>query len=225
MQGKTLILQYQVRPALVRNGSGWTSYISVLPCAELSRFDLKGLSPEMFCVNISDMVNIRGQFSGIVENERQLPVARWEMNRDDYLAATGRLAAKLSHPQIVGLLASLPGYIQEADGQFIDFEEYVVPHPGTEDNASSGYRLTIVTDDIGDKLAPYAHYSLDVHTPPGWQGCPPPPAHHEAVRNALANKLQAIDEAGVQLTQLYDETDYAIAGQAMAATGKGEAGR
>ena len=210
IQGKTLILQYQVRPALVRNGSGWTSYISVLPSTELSRFDLKGLTPEMFCVNISDMVNIRGLFSGIVENERQVPVANWVMNQDDYLAAISKESVKLTHPQIVSLLASLPGYTQEADGQFIDFEECIVPHAAAEGAVSSGYRLTIVTDDIGDKIAPYAYYSLDVHTPQGWQGCPPPLAHHESVRNALTNRLQAISEAGVQLTQVYDETDYAM---------------
>jgi hypothetical protein len=31
------------------------------------------------------------------------------------------------------------------------------------------------------------------------------------VRNALTNKLQAISDAGVQLTQVYDQTDYAAA--------------
>jgi hypothetical protein len=210
IQGKTLILQYQARPALVRSGSGWTSYITVLPSAELSRFDLKGLTPEMFCVNVSDMVNIRGLLSGIVENERQIPVARWIMNQDDYLAATSGESAKLTHLQIVSLLASLPGYLQETDGQFIDFEEYTVPHASAENSDSSGYRLTVVTDDIGDKIAPYAYYSLDVHTMEEWQGYPPPPAHQELVRNALKDKLQAIRETGVQLTQVYDETDYAM---------------
>lgn len=211
IQGKTLILQYQVRPALVRSGSGWTGYISVLPSAELSRFDLKGLSPEMFCVNISDMVNIRGLFSGIVENERQIPVARWTMNQEDYRKAISKEPVKLTHPRIVNLLASLPGYTQEADNQFIDFEVCVVPRATAEDTESSGYRLTIVTDDIGDKIAPYAYYSLDMHTAEGWQGYPPPPVDHEAVRNALTNKLQAISQAGVQLTRVYDETDYVIA--------------
>ncbi|BCB25251.1 hypothetical protein SKTS_01370 [Sulfurimicrobium lacus] len=209
IQGKTLILQYQVQPALVRNGSGWASYIAVLPCTELSRFDLKGLTPEMFCVNISDMVNVRGLFSGTVENERQLHVANWVMNQDDYLAAISGESAKLTHPQIVSLLVSLPGYLQEADGQFIDFEERTVRHASAEGSASSGYRLTIVTDDIGDKVAPYAYYSLDVHAEEGWLGCPPPPSHHESVRSALTYKLQTIREAGVELTQIYDETDYA----------------
>ena len=204
IQGKTLVLQYQVRPALVRSGAGWASYITVLPSSELSRFDLKGLTPEMFCVNISDMVNIRGLFSGAVENERQMPVAHWVMNQDDYLAAISGESAKLTHQQIVGLLAPLPGYVQEADGQFIDFEEYIAPH-------ASGYRLTIVTENIGDRVAPYAYYSLDVHTEEGWQGHIPPPAHRELVQNALTNKLQAIREEGVQLTQVYDETDYAAA--------------
>jgi len=211
IQGKTLILQYQVRPALVRNGAGWSSYISVLPSAELSRFDLKGLTPEMFCVNLSDMVNIRGLHSGVVENERQVPVARWSMNQDDYHNAISTESAKLTHPQIVSLLAGLPGYAQESDGQFLDFEESVVPHAAAAGAGSSGYRLTIVTDDIGDKIAPYAYYSLDVCTAEGWQGYPPPPEDQESVRDALAKKLQAIRDAGVQLTQSYDETDYAAA--------------
>ena len=211
IQGKTLILHYQVKHGLVRKGSGWATYIEVLPSAELARFDLKGLTPEMFCVNISDMVNIRGLFSGQVENERQVPVARWEINHEDYLQATSTQAAKLTHLQIVDLLASLPGYIQESDDQFIDFEESVVPDETGEPATFSGYRLTIVTEDIDDKVAPYAYYNLDTHTPDGWQGYPPPQADYEPIRTALANKLQAIREAGVQLTQVDDETDYAIA--------------
>jgi len=211
IQGKTLILQYQVRPALVRNGAGWSSYISVLPSAELSRYDLKGLTPEMFCVNLSDMVNIRALYSGVVENERQIPVARWSMNQDDYHNAISKESAKLTHPQIVSLLAALPGYAQESDGQFIDFEETIVAHAAAEGSEASGYRLTVVTDDIGDKIAPYAYYSLDVYTADGWQGYPPAPEDQESVRDALAKKLQAIRDAGVHLTQVYDETDYALA--------------
>ncbi len=210
LQGKTLILHYQVKHGLVRKDSGWASYIQVLPSSELARFDLKGLTPEMFCVNIADMVNIRGLFSGQVENERQVPVARWEINHEDYLHATSIQAAKLTHRQIVGLLASLPGYLQETDDQFIDFEDSVVPHDTGEPDAFSGYRLTIVTEDIEDKVAPYAYYNLDTRTPDGWQGYPPPQADYEPIRIALANRLKAIGEAGVQLTQVDDETDYAI---------------
>lgn len=211
IQGKTLILQYQVRPVLMPNGTDWAGYISVLPSAELSRFDLKGLSPEMFCVNISDMVNIRGLNAGMVENERQVPVARWTMNQDDYRAAISKASAKLTHQQIVSLLASLPGYTQESDAQFIDFEESIVPHGALDGAEFSGYRLTVVTDDIGEKAAPYAYYCLDVHTPEGWQGYPPPHEHRSSVQNVLSNKLQAISEAGVHLTQVYDQTDYAAA--------------
>ncbi|BAN36172.1 hypothetical protein SCD_n02364 [Sulfuricella denitrificans skB26] len=211
IQGKTLILHYQVKHGLVRKGSGWATYIEVLPSAELARFDLKGLTPEMFCVNITDMANIRGLFSGQVENERQVPVARWDMNYEDYLHATSSHVAKLTHLQIVDLLASLPGYIQEMDNQFIDFAGSVVPHETGETATFSGYRLTIVTEDIEDKVAPYADYNLDTHTPEGWQGYPPPQADYEPIRTALENQLQAIRDAGVQLTQVYDETDYAIA--------------
>jgi hypothetical protein len=212
IQGKTLILHYQVKHGLVRKGSGWASYIEVLPSSELARFDLKGLTPEMFCVNIADMVNIRGLFSGQVENERQVPVARWEINHEDYLLATSTKTAKLTHLQIVNLLESLPGYIQETDHQFVDFEENVVPHDTAEHATYIGYRLTIVTEEIEDKVAPYAYYNLDTHTPEGWQGYPPPQADYEPIRTALTNKLQAIRDAGVHITQVDDETDYAIAG-------------
>jgi hypothetical protein len=212
LQGKTLILHYQVKPGLVRNGAGWATYIEVQPCAELASYNLKGLTPEMFCVNISDMVNIRGLFFGNVENEQQIAVAHWELNEEAYLDALSNLAAKRTHLQIVNCLETLPGYVQELDNQFIDFEENVVSRGAGEGAPSSGYRLTIVTEDMGDKIAPYAFYNLDTRTAEGWQGIPPPPADHEAVRNALASKLQAIIEAGVQITQVYDETDYLVAG-------------
>ena len=213
IQGRTLILQYQVKYGLARKDSGLANYIEVLPSTELARFDLKGLTPEMFCVNISDMVNIRGLFSGQVENERQIPVARWLMNHEEYLQAINAPAANLTHLQIVNLLASLPGYIQESDNQYLDFEENVVPHDTGEHATFSGYRLSIMTEDIGGNISSYAYYNLDTHTPDGWQGYPPPQADYEPVRIALTNKLQAIREAGVQITQVYDETDYAIARQ------------
>ena len=211
LQGKTLILPYQIKPGLVRNTTGWASYIEVLPSAELASFNLKGLTPEMFCVNISDMVNIRGLFSGVVENEQQLAVAHWEMNEEAHLHAMRNLTVKLTHLQIVNLLEALPGYVRELDNQFIDFEESVVPLGAGERATFGGYRLTVVTEDMGDKIAPYAFYNLDTRTAEEWLGIPPP-ADHEAVKNAITNKLQAIIEAGVQLTQVYDETDYAGAG-------------
>ena len=200
IQGKTLILQYHVKPGLMRKGVGWMPYIEVLPSWELARFNLRGLTPEMFCVNISDMVNVRGQLSGAVENEQQLPVAHWEINQNDYRSA---LRVKLTHAQVVDLLAALPGYVDEGDGEFIEFEEQVI--------AASGYRLTIVTQDIGDKVAPYAYYNLDIYSEDGWEGYPPPTNQHEQIRNALARQLQVMGDAGVQLTQVYDATDYAIA--------------
>lgn len=189
------------------------AYIEVLPSSELARFDLKGLTPEMFCVNISDMVNIRGLFSGQVENERQIPVARWALNHEEYLQAISAPAENLTHRQIVDLLAPLPGYVQETDNQYIEFEESVVSHKSAEHTTFSGYRLTIATEDIEGSNTSYAYYSLDTRTPQGWQGTPPPPADYEPIRIALENRLQAIRNAGVQITQVYDETDYAIARQ------------
>lgn len=194
----------------MRQGVGWTPYIEVLPVAELSRFNLRGLTPEMFCVNISDMVNVRGLLSGVVENELQLPVARWEINQDDYQRA---INIKLTHTQILDLLISLPAYVEEVDDEFIEFEERVIQNTLADEPTSFGYRLTIVTADIGDKIAPYAYYNLDTHTEDSWQGYPAPVNQHELIRNALATQLQAISDAGVQLTQVYDATDYAVASQ------------
>jgi hypothetical protein len=208
LQGKTLILHYQVKPGLVRSGVGWTAYIEVLPSSGLAGFDIKGLTPEMFCVNISDSVNIRGLFSGEVENEQQITVAHWAMNEEEYLRALDNAALKPTHRQIVDLLERLPGYVQELDGQFVDFEENVVPHGAGEYAIFSGYRLTIVTEDMGNKNAPYAFYSLDTRTMKGWQDIPPPLADHAAVRKAMVDKLQAIVAAGVPVAQAHDETDY-----------------
>lgn len=212
IQGKTLILHYQVKPGLVRNGAGWTAYIEIRPNAELARFDLKGLTPEMFCVNISDMVNLRGLFAGTVENEQQVNVARWEMNEEAYRLALSSTTLKLTHRQIVACLETLPGYVQEFDSQFIDFEEDIVPHRTGSHAVCSGYRLTIVSEDMGDKTAPYAFYSLDTRSGEEWLGTPPPPADHPALRKAIADKLQAIRAAGVAVTQTFDETDYAAGG-------------
>jgi hypothetical protein len=212
IQGRTLILYYQVKQGMVRNNTAHKSYIEVLPSDELARFDLKGLTPDMFCVNIADMVNIRGLFSGQVENEKQLPVARWLLNREEYLQLTGAPRQNLTHEQIVNLLASMPGYQQESDRQYIDFEESVVPRHSGEPGTFSGYRLTIVTEEIEGSISSYAYYYLDTLAPQGWQGTPPPPADYEAIQRALAKKLQAIADAGVILSQLTDETDYAQAG-------------
>lgn len=216
LQGRTLILYYQVKHGSARNNaavagnSHKTGYIEVLPDDELARFDLKGLTPEMFCVNIADMVNIRGMFSGQVENERQIPVARWSMNRDEYVEALSVPADNLTHQQIVKLLASLPGYIQETDQQYIEFEERVVSHAAAELATFSGYRLTLATEEIEGSVSTCAYYSLDTHTQQGWQGTPPPPGDYQPIRNAIESKLQAIRQAGVTIEKVYDETDYAL---------------
>jgi hypothetical protein len=211
IQGRTLILHYQVKHRLALKNAGLANYIEVIPSSELARFDLKGLTPEMFCVNISDMVNIRGLHSGQVENERQIGVARWEMNHEEYQQAISAPASNLSHQQIATLLSSLPGYIQESGNQDIDFEENVVPHPRDGITMFSGYRLTIVTENIEGNNTTYAYFILDTRSPEGWQGAPPPHEDYEPVRTALAEKLQAIRETGVEITQVFDETDYALA--------------
>ncbi len=210
IQGKTLILYYQVKLGLERKGSGWTNYIEVLPSADLARFNLKGLTPEMFCVNISDMANLRGQYRGQVENERQITVAKWEINYDEYQHLKSRINTQLTHKQVVKLLSSMPGYLQETDDQYIDFEERVVPHKTGENTTFSGYRLTILTEDIEGDILTRAYYYLDTHRQEGWQDIPPQQSDHAAVKVALENKLLSIREAGVNISSVNDETDYAI---------------
>ena len=211
IRGRTLILYYQVKHRLAFQNAGLAAYIEVLPSSELARFDLKGLTPDMFCVNISDMVNIRGLYAGQVENERQIAVARWEMNHEEYMQALSAPASNLTHQQIAALLASLPGYIQESDDQYIDFEEKIVAHTSAENNNNSGYRLTIVTENIEGNISSHAYYNLDTQSAEGWQGIPPSLADYEAIQTALANKLLAIRNCGVVITQVSDETDYALA--------------
>lgn len=212
IQGRTLILYYQAKHGLARNDTGRAGYIEVLPSDELSKFDLKGLTPEMFCVNITDMVNIRGLFAGQVENERQIAIARWALNREEYLQATRAPLERLTHQQIVNLLMPLPGFMQVSNNQYIDFAESLVPHHSEEQDSFSGYRLSIANEDIEGNVSSYAYYSLDTHTPAGWQGTPPPQADYGVIRIAIENKLQAIRGAGVEIAQVYDETDYALVG-------------
>lgn len=208
IQGRTLILFYQVKQGLQANGT--SNYIQVLPSAELARFNLKGLTPEMFCVNISDMVNIRGMYCGQVENEKQNPVAKWSLNYDEFLQLKSARAAQLSHKQIVKLLSSMPDYAGETDDQYIDFEERVITHASGDHTSYSGYRLTIMTEEVEGNISTHAYYYLDTCTSDGWQDMPPPQADYAVVRSALENKLQQIREAGVNISAANDETDYLI---------------
>lgn len=210
IQGRTLILYYQIRRRVADNGALGAQYIAVLPAPELDRFNLKGLTPEMFCVNIADMVNIRGQYSGQVENERQLPVAKWHMDYDEFLQLKNTITVPLTHAMTVSLLASLDGYMAEADNQYIEFEERVIYRKTGDGTTGSGYRLTIMTEEIEDEVNTSAFYYLDTFDSSGWSGYPPPHVELDTIQSALNNKLEAIRLAGVALAQVSDETDYAI---------------
>lgn len=203
-------MHYQVKHRLALKNTGLASYIEVLPSSELGRFDLKGLTPEMFCVNISDMVNIRSLYFGQVENERQIMVARWEVNVEEYKHAISAPATNLSHQQIAALLALLPGYIKESGDQDIDLEESIITHTTDGHTTVSGYRMTIVTENIEGIITTYAYYSLDTRSTGGWLGVPPPRSDYEPVRAAVENMLQAIRDKGVHFAQVFDETDYAL---------------
>ena len=209
LQGRTLILYYQVRSGLERKGAGWANYIQVLPSAELERYNLKGLTPEMFCVNITDMINIRGMNCGQVENEKQLPVAKWELNYDEFLHLKSTVSSKLSHQQMVSLLSAMPAYAGTMDNQYIEFEERIVTRKDEEKTIYSGYRLTLMSEEIEGNLETHAYYYLDTCTDQGWQDVPPLAADHESIRKALEAKLEHIRETGILLTRIDDETDYA----------------
>ena len=213
IQGRTLILYYQIRQRMADNGTHREQYIAVLPAPELDRFNLKGLTPEMFCVNIADMVNLRGQYSGQVENERQIPVAKWHMDYDEFLQLKNTGATPLTHDITVSLLASIDGYLAESDNQYIEFEERVISRETGDATSGSGYRLTIMTEEIENEVNTSAFYYLDTYDHSGWLSYPPPHADLNTIQSALNNKLEVIRLAGVDLVQVSDETDYAIVGE------------
>jgi hypothetical protein len=210
IQGRTLILYYQVKHALPLKGLARTAYIQVFPSDELSKFNLKGLTPEMFCVNIADMVNFQRVYSGIVENEKQIPVARWSFNYDEYIELINAPIKNLTHAQIVTLLSPLAGFVREYDDQYIDFEERIVSHKLDDASENIGYRLTIATEEIEGVTSTDAYYSLDTYSENKWQASPPAPSDFETIRITLNNKLQLIKEVGVSINQLIDETDYTV---------------
>jgi hypothetical protein len=210
IQGKTLILYYQIKFALSHANLKLSAYIYILPPDDLSRFDLKGLTPEMFCVNIADMVNMRGVFRGKVENEKQMPVARWEMNREEYLEASRQPLANLTHLQIVQILANMPDYVRESDDQYIDFEECIITHTDVNNSVCSGYQLTIMTENIDGDIQSRAYFKLNKYSEGKWLESIPASTDFAAIHSAVNKKLQAIMEAGVKISSVQDETDYAL---------------
>ncbi|MEQ1668920.1 MAG: hypothetical protein ABL868_10740, partial [Sulfuriferula sp.] len=201
--GKTLILPFHMQLGLVRADATCQPYIRVLATADLARFNLRGLTPEMFCVNIADQVNVRGYLSGIVENEQQIQVAQWLIDEDEYHAA---LQVRPSHQHWVAWLAQVDGYVADIDEEFIEFECHSLP---VANDSGCGYRLTVVSADIGDKIAPYASYQFDSYANKDWQYAALAAENLPALRKALAQTLQQIADAGVVLTAIFDETDYA----------------
>lgn len=205
LQGRPLILHYQVR----QNKPGLPAYIEVTPSAELSEFNLKGLTPEMFCVNIADMVNLRRIFAGVVENEKQLAVARWSIDHQEYLEAIRR-PPSLTQRQIADRLAAIPGFIPSEDQQYADFEACLSPktaHPSTK---SYGYRLTILTEQLNEQTQSRAYYYLDTRRDSVWLDKVPPCELQDTIRQAVRHKLTEISEAGINLQSIEDQTDYAI---------------
>lgn len=207
IQGRTLILHYQIKPALVSANSKFPAYIEVFPSDELLRFDLKGLTPEMFCVNIADMVNNKGLFQGQVENERQIPVARWSMNQEEYLEAINQ---PLTQQEVIEILKSMPDYVQESNNQFIDFAQIIVKHSNAEEPSFSGYRLTIMIENIDGEIISTAHYNLDTRITETWQGKLPAQSDFDQIHVAIDKKLQVIRDAGIKISRIYDETDYSV---------------
>lgn len=206
IQGRTLILYYTVRQASIQS----PPYIDVLPSDELSRFNLKGLTPEMFCVNIADMVNLRRKYAGQVENEKQVPVARWSLDRDEILEALNKPALRLKHRQISSMLATLGGYRGDSAGLYIDFEEKVAPQAAENNALHDAYRLTIVTEEVENGAPIRAYYVLGTQNNNGWQEHLPAEANLARIKQAIQNKLQEIRDAGIPVAEARDETDYAL---------------
>ncbi|BBP01437.1 hypothetical protein SFSGTM_21450 [Sulfuriferula nivalis] len=196
--GKTLILPFQMRLSTARSAIAALPYVQIFPTADLARFNLRGLTPEMFCVNIADQINVRGLLSGTVENEQQILVAQWLIDEDEYRAA---LQVKPDHAYWVARLAQIHGYLPTLDEEFVEIEQLV--------DGVHGYRLTVVTADIGDKIAPYASYQFDSYQAHEWLGLVPDNQYLSELRLHLADTLQNIAQAGVKLTAVFDETDYA----------------
>jgi hypothetical protein len=196
--GKTLILPFQVLLGQLRADAQYQPYVRVLATPDLARFNLRGLTPEMFCVNIADQVNVRGFLSGTVESEQQVPVAQWLIDEEEYHAA---LQVQPDHDYWVARLAQLDGYVA-AEEEFIEFGIRLT-------GKGYGYQLTVVTADIGDKVAPYASYQFDSFDENEWLGITPDARYLPELRQQLAITLQAIADAGVKLTAVFDETDYA----------------
>lgn len=205
-----MILYYQIKYGKTHSASKLSPYITVNPVEALSNFDLKGLSPEMFCMNLADMVNMQGLFKGNIENEHQSPVAHWTMSQDEYLEAIRQTGKTLSHQQIVPILSSMPDYVRESNNQYIDFEACAITHAKSDNKTCSGYKLTIMTEDLDGEIHSYAYFNFDTRSEAGWLNLIPPSSEIEELQNAVNRKLQSIKEAGVEIARIYDETDYVL---------------
>lgn len=211
LQGRPLILHYQVR----QSAPGLPAYIEVIPSADLLEFDLKGLTPDMFCVNIADMVNLRKTFAGTVENEKQIAVAHWAINHEEYLDAIQRPTITLTHQQIAARLAAIPGFAQALElahtsgEQYVDFEVCLSRSGDGKTAVSCGYKLTIISELTDGMLQSRAYYYLDTCSESGWLDKIPPLNEHPALRQAIEQKLTEIRQAGIILQSVEDHTDYA----------------
>lgn len=203
-QGRPLILHYQTR----QGSSLIPPYIEVVSSAELENFDLKGLTPEIFCMNIADMVNLRNKFSGVVENEKQQIVARWSINAEELQTSLQQLKHSLSHVQLVRLLESLPGYAGESDNTYIDFEERLYMKTLNQQDVYSGFRLTIMTEEITGVFSSQASYILDTYCDMKWTGIPPAQLEHDGIRQSINDKITMFNQLGIKFAQVHDMTDY-----------------
>lgn len=203
IQGRTLILYYRVN----RPRQDIPPYIEVLPSDELSQFNLKGLNPEMFCVNLADMVNIHGKYSGQVLNEKQMPVARWSINPDEIKASLNRQAPQLTLKQAEDLLLSIYGLVSH-DREYFDYQEFSEHPVQTEPELTPGYRLTIVLEEIEGHVESYGYFILDMHDGKAWLEQPPPLSSRSGLIDLIENKLKQIRNGGLKINSLREETDY-----------------
>ncbi len=204
IQGRTLILFYKVnrlRPEI-------PAYIEVLPSPELGFFNLKGLSPEMFCINLADMVNIHGKYAGTIENEKQVPVAKWAVNYDEIRQALREPhIPALTMSVAVNRLKSIPGLVNQ-EKEYFDYQDFITWQDQTEPGLQAGYRLTIVLEEIECHPEIYGYYFLGMHDGHTWANEIPPLSSRPALHEMIANKMDEIRHCGLSISTIRDETAY-----------------
>lgn len=135
-----------------------------------------------------------------------------------YLEANPDLAAgasaKGAAPNMEDLRQALSNVAGFAADNFpnIDFEQCIAAHKGTVEAGSpvyTGLTLTVCfeSDAESGRVAPFAYFAKRVNTPAeGWTEDSIPDSHENVADLKVKLLLKAIKNAGVQVTDAYDES-------------------